>query len=296
MHVVPAALVSLALLAPFVDGWLGIYLDNERTEAVVVEVIPESPAARAGFKAGDVLLAVGDQATGTREEFIAAVRAGKVGERLAVRLLREGKEQVLEVVLGQRPEAVNQPPAAGGAGRPDRPMPAIESAPVRPVTPPAAAERRGYLGISVRETEDGIVVDRVLDGPAKTAGVAPGDRIVRIGDNAVQGLDGLDKVLTRSKVGDSLSLGLRGAGGARTVVVTVAPMPQDGVRAADTSSRAPAVAPVAPVAVVPTPPAAPRSQASLEAELGELRAELAALRQQLEELRRQVGRERPGRE
>jgi predicted metalloprotease with PDZ domain len=167
-------------------------------------------------------------------------------------------------------------------------MPAIESAPVRPVTPPAAAERRGYLGISVRETEDGIVVDRVLDGPAKTAGVAPGDRIVRIGDNAVQGLDGLDKVLTRSKVGDSLSLGLRGAGGARTVVVTVAPMPQDGVRAADTAPRASALAPAA--------PAAPRSQASLEAELGELRAELAALRQQLEELRRQVGRERPGRE
>lgn len=296
MHVVPAALVSLALLAPSVDGWLGIYLDNERTEAVVVEVIPESPAARAGFKAGDVLLAVGDRATATREDFIAAVRAGKVGERLAVRLLRDGKEQLLEVVLGQRPESVNQPPAAGGAGRPDRPMPAIESAPVRPVAPPAAGERRGYLGISVRETEDGIVVDRVLDGPAKAAGVAPGDRVVRVGDQAVQGLEGLDQVLARSKVGDSLSLGLRGAGGARTVVVTVAPLPQDAGRAADPAPRAIAVAPGAPVAAAPTPPAAPRSQASLEAELGELRAELAALRQQLEELRRQVGRQRSGRE
>lgn len=294
MHVVPAALVSLALMAPFVDGWLGIYLDNERTEAVVVEVIPESPAARAGFKAGDLLLAVGGKATATRDDFIAAVRAGKVGERLAVRLQRDGKEQVVEVVLGQRPEAVNQPPAAGGAGRLDRPMPTIETAPVRVATTPAAGERRGYLGISVRETEDGIVVDRVLDGPAKAAGVAPGDRIVRIGDDPVQGLEGLDKVLGRSKVGDSLSLGLRGAGGARTVVVTVGPMPQDGPRAAEAQVPVTAVAPVVRAESSPAKPA--RSPASLEAELGELRAELAALRQQLEELRRQVGRERAGRE
>ena len=41
MHVVPASLVSLVLLAPAVDGWLGIYLDNDRSEAVVVEVILE---------------------------------------------------------------------------------------------------------------------------------------------------------------------------------------------------------------------------------------------------------------
>lgn len=292
MHVVPASLVSLVLLAPFVDGWLGIYLDNERPEAVVVEVIPDSPAARAGFKAGDVLLAVGGKETATREEFIAAVRAGKVGERLSVRLQRDGKEQVVEVVLGQRPDAANQPPATGGPQRPDRPTPAIESAPVRPLTPAAAGERRGYLGISVRETEEGIVVDRVLDGPAKVAGVAPGDRIVRIGDIAVQGLEGLDQALGRSKVGDSLSLGLRGAGGARTVVVTVAPAPRDGAQAVEEPQRAAVPKPAA----APSLPPAPRSQASLEAELGELRAELAALRQQLEELRRQVGRDRPGRE
>lgn len=290
MHVVPAALVSLALLAPFVDGWLGIYLDNERAEAVVVEVIPDSPAARAGFKAGDVLLAVGATATSTREEFIAAVRAGKVGERLAVKLLRDGKEQTVDVVLGQRPETVAKPQAAPGAARPDRPAPAIESVPVRPAAPSAVGERRGYLGISVRESEDGIVVDRVLDGPAKVAGVAPGDRIVRVGDQAVEALEGLDKVLARSKVGDSLSLGLRGAGGARTVVVTVAPMPQDAARAAE-APRAIAAVPVAPEA-----PRPPRGPASLEAELAELRAELATLRQQLEELRRQVGSGKGGRE
>lgn len=290
MHVVPAALVSLALLAPFVDGWLGIYLDNERSEAVVVEVIPESPAARAGFKAGDVLLAVGSTATATREEFIAAVRAGKVGQRLAVKLLRDGKEQTVDVVLGQRPETVAKPPAAAGSARPDRPAPAIESVPVRPAAPPAVGERRGYLGISVREGEDGIVVDRVLDGPAKVAGVAPGDHIVRVGDQAVSALEELDKVLARSKVGDSLSLGLRGAAGVRTVVVTVAPMPQDAARAPE-APRAVAVVPAA-----PEEPRPPRRPASLEVELAELRAELAALRQQVEELRRQVGREKGGRE
>ena len=75
MHMTVAPFLSLLLLAPAIDGWLGIYLDNEAVQAVIGEVIPESPAARAGLRAGDVLLAVGDLATGTRESFIAAVRA-----------------------------------------------------------------------------------------------------------------------------------------------------------------------------------------------------------------------------
>ena len=99
------------LPAPIADGWLGVYLSQDHDEPVITEVIPDSPAWNAGMKVGDVLLAVGDTATATRDEFIAAIRAGKVGDRLSIKLRRDGKEQTVVVKLGERPEQT----AEGGA-------------------------------------------------------------------------------------------------------------------------------------------------------------------------------------
>lgn len=278
MQVVPASLVSLVLLAPGVDGWLGLYLDNERSEAVVVEVIPDSPAAKAGLRAGDVLVAVGDRATPSREEFIAAVGASRVGDRLSIRLLRAGVEQVLVVALGRRPESAIAPSTTAPSTAPGKPAPAAEVVPGKAALPAG----RGYLGISVRETAAGVVVDRVLaDGPAKAAGLESGEVIVRAGDDSIISLADLDRVLEKSRAGASLALGLRGANGSRSVLVKLATRP-----AAATSEMT--VAPVQPSAPsAPEPAAAGR----LEAEVAALRAELADLRRQLEELRRAKGRE-----
>ncbi|MFY9341506.1 MAG: PDZ domain-containing protein, partial [Planctomycetota bacterium] len=113
---VPAKLLaSLLLLAPAADGWLGVYLDGERAEAVITEVVPGSPAQKAGLQAGDELLAVDDQATATREAFTAAIRARKAGDRISIKLRRNDKEQIVAVKLGERPEtapAVEPPPVA----------------------------------------------------------------------------------------------------------------------------------------------------------------------------------------
>src|SRR5678809_1590381 len=87
----PAPFLSLLLLAPAADGWLGIYLDDQPDEAVVSEVVPDSPAAKAGLQIGDVLLAVGDKATPSRDEFVAAIRAAKAGDRVSIKLKRGGQ-------------------------------------------------------------------------------------------------------------------------------------------------------------------------------------------------------------
>src|SRR5262245_25024856 len=95
---------SLLLLAPAADGWLGIYLASDRTEAGVGGVIPGSPAGKAGRRTGDELLAVDDPAAPTREAFIAAIRGKKAGDRVRVKLRRDAQEQTVTVRLAERPE------------------------------------------------------------------------------------------------------------------------------------------------------------------------------------------------
>ena len=285
MPMTAASFLSLLLLAPAIDGWLGIYLDNERTEAVIVEVIPDSPAAKAGLRAGDVLLAVGDQATATREAFVAAIRAAKPGHALAIKVRRDGQEQSVPVALGNRPEPV-PPPAGqpGQASRSERPAPAAESAPPSPVG-------RGYLGLSVSEGEDGVLIDRVLpDGPAASAKVQAGDRILKVGDKGIRSLADLDAAMQGCGPGKQVVFQLLGDSGERTVSVRLGTRPADGV--ASGTQPAITVAPVAPVAAVaPTAGAKVGQQADVETELAALRKELAEMRKQLEELRRSLRRE-----
>jgi serine protease Do len=288
-------LVSLLALspAPAADGWLGLYLDNDRAEAAVVEVIPDSPAAKAGLRPGDVLLAIDDQAAPTREAFIAALRARQPGDQLKLRLRRGEAEQVLVVELGVKPATGAAPsPASAAAATPERrterPAPAAESAPVAALQPQAASGAtvapRGYLGLSVHEIDAGIVVDRVLpNGPAAAAGLKVGDQVLKVGERHIGNLMDLDGLLQQAGAGTKLLFMLRGQQGTRSVWVTLGERPRADGAIADATVPAPVPVPA------PAPAATPAN--SLEAEVAALRAELQELRQQLEALRRSKGRE-----
>ncbi|MBL8753730.1 MAG: PDZ domain-containing protein [Planctomycetes bacterium] len=287
MLTIPATfLTSLLLLAPSADGWLGIFLDTERTEAIVMEVIPGSPAEKAGLRAGDELLGVGDVATKDREAFIAAIRACKAGDRVSLKLRRDGKEQVVMVKLEERPEqvAVVEPPVARPS-RPQAPSPAGEAI----ATP---VKERGFLGVSIDNTEDGIVIGRVLPGsPAEKAGLQAGDRLTQVGDRKVRSMEDVDGVLGKAGPGDTVAIGVRSERGARIVNVVL------GKR----GDEATAPAPRPPVEIIEAPRAEPKppvvrrdrgqGERDVEAELQALRAELAELRKQIEALKQQKGRE-----
>jgi serine protease Do len=55
---------------------------------VVAQVVPGSPADRAGLRPGDVIADVGRSSVGTAEEFVARLRAAAPGETLALRVKR----------------------------------------------------------------------------------------------------------------------------------------------------------------------------------------------------------------
>ena len=66
------------------------------------DVQPGSPAAKAGLKAGDVLVKFGDKTILNLYDFTDALRASKVGEVVEVTVLRDGKPMKVSVTLEQR--------------------------------------------------------------------------------------------------------------------------------------------------------------------------------------------------
>lgn len=296
---IPATfLSSLLLLAPAADGWLGIYLDMERDAAVVAERIPGSPAEKAGIEAGDVLIAVDDKATPTREAFTAEIRARKAGDRVSIKLKRAGKEQIVVVKLGERPEqaVAVEPPPASKPSRPQAPAPAAEAG------APATAER-GYLGVSVQDSDAGVRLDRVLAGsPAAKAGLRVGDVLTTVGDVRIESMADVDRVLGKAQAGSKVAVGVRNDDGARAVTIVLGKRPSEttvNAEAAEPSEPAevrtvemkPRRAPAAETTPAPAKATAPAGARDLEAELKALRAELAELRKQVEALRQGKGRE-----
>jgi hypothetical protein len=66
------------------------------------DVKPNSPAAKAGFKAGDVLVQFGDKPIKNLYDFTDALRRSKVGDVVEVKVLRDGQPVSASVTLEQR--------------------------------------------------------------------------------------------------------------------------------------------------------------------------------------------------
>jgi serine protease Do len=66
----------------------------------VNDVAPNSPAATAGLKAGDLILQVNDQPVGDPSGFAAAMSDPK--DKAAMKLLRDGQEKILTIDLPQQ--------------------------------------------------------------------------------------------------------------------------------------------------------------------------------------------------
>ena len=94
-------------------GWLGMViedLDPELSDALripgrngakIVQVAPGSPAATSGAKAGDIVLQLSGKVVSGAAELRNRVAAQRPGAKVVLRILRDGKEQDLPVVLGK---------------------------------------------------------------------------------------------------------------------------------------------------------------------------------------------------
>lgn len=70
---------------------------------IVIEVVPDSPAEDAGIRAGDVITGIDGEQVDEPGDLLAELRANDPGDRVELRLLRNGEEETVEVELGAAP-------------------------------------------------------------------------------------------------------------------------------------------------------------------------------------------------
>ena len=70
---------------------------------LVLDVVPDGAAERAGIRPGDVLLELDGTTVPSAEDLLAALRAHRPGDRVRVTILRGKEQRQVTVVLTERP-------------------------------------------------------------------------------------------------------------------------------------------------------------------------------------------------
>ena len=151
--------------------------------ALVSSVDDDAPAARAGIKPGDVILAWNGTAIDESSSLPALVADTPPGRTAQVRLWRDGKEQTLAVKVGEMP---SESVAANEAA------PAANSGKLGLVVRPLTAEERSEL-----HAGSGLLVESA-GGAAASAGVQPGDVILALNNQSVRSAAQLRRLIARA--------------------------------------------------------------------------------------------------
>ena len=76
---------------------------SEKTAAIVLEVEPESPAHKAGIVIGDILVALAGHPVARLEDIHSQLNGEAIGKPLALKFVRGGATQEVNIVVGERP-------------------------------------------------------------------------------------------------------------------------------------------------------------------------------------------------
>ena len=156
----------------------GLGIDRAAHGALVASVQPDSPAAKAGLRDGDVIQAVGDHKITNPGELARTVADIKPGDSATLDILRDGRETPVMVTIATLPDdrATAQQDVA-----PKEQQIGVALAPLSP-------EARSQLNLA--EGVKGAVIAGVQpNSPAQMAGLREGDVVVGIGTKAVTSPD-----------------------------------------------------------------------------------------------------------
>ncbi len=156
--------------------WVGLKVEEPppgraRTiGAEVSAVVPSSPAAQAGLRAGDVLVRSRQRQIENAYDWDAELLELRVGERVPVLVRRNGREFQVELVVADQPEA-SAPKVA-----------VLRELELITVTPQIRAER------SIT-TQRGALIYRVSERVAADLGIQAGDVIIQINRTPIESAD-----------------------------------------------------------------------------------------------------------
>ncbi|QDT73844.1 PDZ domain-containing protein [Lacipirellula limnantheis] len=228
-------------------GLLGIGLkpgNPHSTAPIVANVWPRAPAAIAGWRAGDRIVAVNGVEIATQTDLRFQTMPHYAGDKLQVTLRRgagaKAKRIETEVtlakelppflhpflgVLPERPENGNEADVSPADAANDKPADDTAENEVTDESAGKQADGEEIEGLAIRAIWPG--------SPADDAGLRRGDRLLRIGDKEIDSVEQALAELNGKSPGDSLQLAARRAGEELKLQVALAELPKNVLEAAD---------------------------------------------------------------
>ena len=186
-------------------GWLGVSIQplspelaksfsaKDNKGVLISDVVPDSPASKAGLQAGDILLEFDGKKLDGPSDLQRAVGLATPGTTAKAKVWRDHAEKTLDLKIGDAPD---EREAAGRANR-SRTLLGLD---VRAITPDVARQ------LNLRSTE-GVVVVYVEDGSAAAdAGVQRGDVIREVNRQRVRGMADFERLTKDLRDGDRLTV------------------------------------------------------------------------------------------
>jgi serine protease Do len=205
-------------------GWLGVAIQPLTQElaksfgitgtqgALIASVSDDSPAARAGFKPGDVIVSFDGKTVEGPRTLPAIVANTAVGRAVPVVVLRDGKPQNLQVTVGNLADS-REARATPAEKAPESRATEKLGLALQELTPELAKQ----FGV---QSGKGVVVTEVKpDSPAAQAGLAPGDVIREVNRTAVQGIQDVERGLAGGQDPAQVLLRVERDGSQRYVVL-----------------------------------------------------------------------------
>lgn len=177
--------VSLQDLTPGLARRLGL---KEPKGALITDVIPNSPAYKAGLKKGDVIVKFNDKEVKDRYSLVKLIATSTPGQRVKLEVIRNGVPVSVSVVLGKQ-EAANG----------------------------LFEEKWGFEVkeidqefVRLKGIKEGVLVSKVYpNSPAQKAGLGIGDIIVEIEGETVYDIESFKELMGRYGAQPSLLLTVR---------------------------------------------------------------------------------------
>jgi serine protease Do len=148
--------------------------------ALVAKVEPDSAAAKAGIKVGDVILKFNGAPILDAGQLSARVGVTAPGEKASLEIWRGGKTIDIDATVGDAAQLASD----GGAGA-DQPAAGRLGLALRPLTP----QERAQAGVA-----GGLLVEQA-QGKAADAGIQPGDVVLSVDGTAVESVAQMRKMV-----------------------------------------------------------------------------------------------------
>ena len=177
-------------------GWLGVKIQSVTPEiadsmnlgrargALVADVTPDGPAAKAGIEPGDVVVEFNGRQVHSMRDLPKIVAETEIGKEVPVKVIRKGKEVMVTAQVG-RLEDGEKLANAPESGKQAAPAPAVVTTLGMTVSSMTDELRDRYK--TDKDIKGAIITQVAEDGVAVEKRLEPGDVITEAGEKPVEG-------------------------------------------------------------------------------------------------------------